>query len=513
VSLVRQGSWAPSAMSRTIETYATRFDAMEDLYLKERAADIRALGARIMARLLGDSASPTPGREATILVGQRLSAIDIGQAQSGNLVGIVSGDGSSLSHAAILARSLGIPAVMGVRDLPLAQLDGQELVLDGTAGQVHAHLSSDMRQAFETAVENQQAQSEALEQIRTLDAITLDGIELRLYINAGLNADLRSTAVAGSSGIGLFRSEVPFMLYDRFPSELEQMKLYREALRAVAPLPMTLRTLDAGGDKRIPYLPDNGSNPALGWRGIRFSLDHPEIFLTQLRAALKADIGLGNLRLLLPMISDLDELERARDLIEQAVQQLTDEGFVVSRPPVGVMIEVPAAVYQAEQLAHQADFLSVGSNDLTQYLMATDRNNPCDSTRLSPVHPALLRALKQVVDSTHQAGKLVTVCGEIASDPAMALLLLGMGFDALSINPAALPRVKWAVRGITLARMRSLAAEALLCERSGALRDLLDTARRDIGLERLAAPSSKSPERPPALMVRHHAKTPSVAWA
>jgi len=513
VSLVRQGSWAPSAMSRTIETYATRFDAMEDPYLKERAADIRALGARIMARLLGDSALLAPGREAMILVGQRLSAIDIGQAQGGNLVGIVSGDGSSLSHAAILARSLGIPAVMGVRNLPLAQLDGQELVLDGTAGQVHARLSADMRQRFETAIENQHAQSEALEQVRALNAITLDGVEFRLYINAGLNADLRSTAVAGSSGIGLFRSEVPFMLYDRLPSELEQMKLYREALEAVAPLPMTLRTLDAGGDKKIPYLPTNDSNPALGWRGIRFSLDHPEIFLTQLRAALKADIGLGNLRLLLPMISDLDELEQAQDLLEQALRQLTEEGLAVLRPPVGVMIEVPAAVYQAEQLARQADFLSVGSNDLTQYLMATDRNNPCDSSRLSPMHPALLRALQQIVEATHQAGKMATVCGEIASDPAMALLLLGMGFDALSINPAALPRVKWTVRGTTLARMRSLAAEALRCERAGALRDLLDAARLDIGLERLATPPGKSPEKSPPLMVQHHAKTPDAAWA
>ncbi len=487
VSLVRQGNWAPGAMSRTIEIYAARFDAMEDPYLQERAADIRALGARILARLLGDSASLTPVQKATVLVGQRLSAIDIGQARSGNLVGIVSGDGSSLSHAAILARSLGIPAVMGVDDLPLAQLDGQELVVDGSGGRVHARPSSDVREAFEASIESQRAQSEALEQVRTLDAVTLDGAEVRLYINAGLNTDLRSAATAGSSGIGLFRSELPFMLFDRFPSEREQLNLYREALEAMSPLPATLRTLDVGGDKKLPYLPDPDSNPALGLRGIRFSLDHPEIFLTQLRAALRADIGLGNLRLLLPMICDLDELERALDLLGQAVQQLADQGFAVSRPPVGVMIEVPAAVYEAEQLARHADFLCVGSNDLAQYLLATDRNNPRDSTRLGPAHPALLHALRQIVDATHRAGKAVTVCGEIASDPAMGLLLLGMGFDALSISPTALPQVKWAVRGTTLARMRSLAADALRCARSDALRDLLDATRIDIGLERLSA--------------------------
>ena len=510
VSLVRQGNWAPSAISRTIETYTTRFDAMEDPYLQERAADIRALGGRILARLLGDPASPAPRQEAAVLVGQCLSAIDIGQAQRGNLVGIVSGDGSSLSHAAILARSLGIPAVMGVSDLPLAQLDGRELVVDGTCGRIHARLSPAMRQAFETSIENQRAQSEALEQVRTLDAVTLDGFEVRLYINAGLSADLGSAAAAGSSGIGLFRSEVPFMLYDRFPSEREQLSLYREALEAMAPLPVTLRTLDAGGDKKLPYLPDEDSSPTLGLRGIRFSLDHPEIFLTQLRAALRADIGLGNLRLLLPMICDLDELEQALELLEQALRQLTEEGFAVSRPPVGAMIEVPAAVYEAEQLARHADFLSVGSNDLAQYLLATDRNNPRDSTRLGPAHPALLQALQQVVDSTHKTGKTVTVCGEIASDPTMALLLLGMGFDGLSISPAALPQVKWAVRGTTLARMHSLAADALLCERSDALLELLAATRLDIGLERLAAPSTVHPERSPAIMVQQHATTPGA---
>ncbi len=484
-SLVRQGNWAPGAVSRTIETYATRFDRMEDPYLRERGADLRALGGRILARLLGEPSTPTMGSGPTILVGQRLSAIDIGRAQAGNLVGIVSGEGSSLSHAAILARGLGIPAVMGVSDLPLERLDGRELVVDGAAGRVHLRLNAAMRRAFETSIENQRSLTEALESVRTLDAVTLDGVAFRLFVNAGLSADLEPAAATGSSGIGLFRSEVPFMLYDRFPSELEQLSLYREALEAMAPLPMTLRTLDTGGDKELPYLPDDGANPALGWRGIRFSLDHPEIFLTQLRASLRANMGLGNLRLLLPMISDLEELERAQDLLTQAMQQLADEGVAVTRPPVGVMIEVPAAVYQAEQLARRVDFLSVGTNDLAQYLLATDRNNPRVSMRLGPVHPALLRALQQVVDAAHRAARKVTVCGEIAGDPATGLVLLGMGFDGLSMSPAALPQLKWAVRGTTWSHMRSLAAEALLCERPEALRQLLDAELADIGLERL----------------------------
>jgi phosphotransferase system enzyme I (PtsP) len=482
-ALVRQGNWAPSALARTIQTYAARFDAMEDPYLRERATDIRALGERIVTVLLGASRSPVRGPEATILVGRRLTAIDIGQARAGHLVGIVSGDGSSLSHAAILARSLGIPAVMGVSDLPLARLDGQEMVIDGGGGRVHVRISQAMRHAFETSIREQRRRTETLESVRPLQAVTKDGVEVALLVNAGLSADLELAATSGAAGIGLFRSELPFMLFDRFPSEMEQTALYRQALRAMAPLPVTLRTLDAGGDKALPYLSDTDVNPALGWRGTRYLLDHPEIFLTHLRAALRADLGLGNLRLLLPMISALDEFEQAFALLEQALAQLLDEGYPVTRPALGVMIEVPAAVYQAEPLARCADFLSVGTNDLAQYLLAVDRNNPRVSARLDPAHPALLQALRQIVGAAHRAGKTVTVCGEMASDPALGLLLLGMGFDGLSVSCGALPSVKWAVCGTTSARMRALAEEALRCERSDSIRTLLDSVLREVGLD------------------------------
>jgi phosphotransferase system enzyme I (PtsP) len=489
---VRQGNWAPGSVSRSFETHASRFDAMEDPYLRERAADIRALGGRIVARLLGGSGTLAVGPGATVLIGQCLSAIDIGRAQNGNLVGIITDDGSPLSHAAILARALGIPAVVGVSGLPLARLDGHELAVDGTAGHVHLRLTPSMRQAFERSIASQQDLAAALESVRELDAVTADGATVALFMNAGLRTDLELATATGSEGIGLLRSELPFMLFDRLPSEQEQQQLYRQALQAVHPLPVTLRTLDVGGDKALPYLTDAEANPALGQRGIRFTLDHPEIFLTQLRAALRADLGLGNLRLLLPMITGLDELEQARDLVEQALEQLQDEGLRVSRPPVGVMIEVPAAVYQAEPLARRADFLSVGTNDLAQYLLATDRNNPRASGRLDSAHPALLQALQQVVDSASRAGKPVTVCGEIAGDPAIALLLLGMGVDGLSMNPSALVAVKWAVRSVTSERMHSLAAEALRCETPEAICRLLDAVRADIGLERLASESASS---------------------
>ncbi len=492
----QQGVWAPGAVSRAIEVYASRFDAMQDPYLRERATDVRALGDRILAKLLGTSGAVAIGQDATVLIGQSLSAIDIGQAQRGNLVGIISGEGSALSHAAILARALGIPAVVGVSGLPLAHLDGQELVVDGTAGQVHLRPGASMRREFEHTIESQRRSVQALEAVRELDAVTPDGARVDLFINAGLSFDPKAAASAGSAGIGLFRSELPFMLFDRLPSEHEQQQIYRQALQAMSPLPVTLRTLDVGGDKNLPYLvADAGANPALGRRGIRFTLDHPEIFLTQLRAALRANVGLGNLRLLLPMIGGVDELEQALEMFAQAMQQLRDEGSPVSRPPIGVMIEVPAAVYQAEALARRADFLSVGTNDLAQYLLAADRNNSRISARLDPTHPALLLALKQVADSALHVGKPVTVCGEIAGDPAMALLLLGMGFDGLSMSPAALPGVKWAVRNVASERMRALAAKALRCEHPGSIRELLAVANDEIGVERLASPAGRSHTR------------------
>ena len=357
-------------------------------------------------------------------------------------------------------------------------------MVDGNLGKIHLRLNSVMRDTFATRIANQRKQASTLESVRGLEAVTMDGAKITLSINCGLRTDLQ-LAAAGSSGIGLFRSELAFMLFNRFPSELEQMDLYRQALETMAPLPVTLRTLDAGGDKPLPYMPETDPNPAMGLRGIRFSLDHPEIFLTQLRAALRADIGIGNLRLLLPMISDVDELEQALGWLDQAVRQLIDEGFPVSRPPIGVMIEVPSAVYQAEALASRVDFLSVGSNDLAQYLLAADRNNPRVSRHLDPAHPSLLRALQQIVDSAHKAGKPATICGEIAGDPAMGLLLLGMNFDGLSMSPASLSRMKWAVRHTTLDHMRSLAAQALSTGQSERTRRLLQTALTDIGLEPL----------------------------
>jgi phosphotransferase system enzyme I (PtsP) len=464
---------------------------MDEPYLQARAEDIRELGVRVLAHLNGEVEGRTEYPADTLLIGNRLSAIDLGLVPVERLRGLVSAEGSGLSHIAILARGLGIPAVMGVGELPLERLDGQSLIVDGTRGRVYVKPDTELQRSYEQRIEAERALARSLAAMRDLPARTPDGMPVKLYANAGLTTDIPFCAKSGCAGIGLFRSELPFMRFERFPSEHEQLAIYRQVLEAMTPLPVSLRTLDAGGDKPLPYLPLQEANPALGWRGVRLTLDHPEIFLVQLRAALRADLGLDNLRLLLPMVSGLDEVEQALGLLERAVRQLREEGYEVVRPPLGVMIEVPAAIHQAGALARRVDFVCVGSNDLIQYLLAADRNNPRVSRCLDPLHPAMLQAMQQILQAVHGAGRPVTVCGQMAADPACALVLLGMGVDGLSVNPNALPRVKWTIHSITAASMRSLADQALRCERPGPVRRLLNRALRGAGLGQLEVPDGQ----------------------
>lgn len=479
VQHIRQGNWAPGALRTTIEAYSRRFEEMDDPYLRERSADIRDLGNRIHMHLQSTWNKKDDYPEKTILIGHQISAIDLGLIPRDRLCGIISAESSPLSHVVILARSLGIPAVVGVGRTPIEQLDGQEIIVDGNSGRIRLRPTSRLRKEVERLIHAEQAFQKDLKQLEHFPSQTKDGAKISLYTNVGLIAELPLVVDVGSAGIGLFRSELPFMLYDRFPSEQEQVEIYRQVLEAVAPLPVNLRTLDIGGDKPLPYLPIVEPNPVLGWRGIRLTLDRPEIFLSQLRAALRANIGLGNLRLLLPMVNGIHEVEQALILIERAHRQLLDEGYASSRPLTGLMIEVPSTIYLIEELARQVDFFSVGTNDLTQYLLAIDRGNPQVSSQLDPLHPAILRALKLIVEATGRAGKPVSVCGEMASDPGCALLLLGLGIDSLSVSAAALPRVKWAIRSVELPQIKLLAKKALMLERPESIRQLLAKTLED----------------------------------
>lgn len=479
---IRDGSWAPAALRDTIRENSRTFEEMDDPYLRERATDLRDIGRRILAHLEAGHRTPEEFPERTILIGEDLTATQLAEVPVERLAGLVSARGTGSSHVAILARAMGIPAVMGVSDLPVGRLEGREVVVDGYRGQIFIQPSRELREEFQRLVDEERELTEGLRNLALEPATTKDGVVIPVYANSGLLADINPSKQSGADGIGLYRTEVPFMVRDRFPSEEEQIGIYRQILASFDPRPVTLRTLDVGGDKALPYFPVKEDNPFLGWRGIRITLDHPEIFLTQLRAMLRASQGLSNLNILFPMISSLSELKGAQQLLQRAREELLDEHYVIPMPRVGVMVEVPSAVYLAEALARRVDFLSVGSNDLIQYLLAVDRNNSRVAELYNGLHPAVLRALQQVTDGARKAGKPVSVCGEMAADPAAAILLIGMGMDALSVNVASLARVKWVIRSFSRERARELLAQCMEMEDPAAIRALLNNALVQAGL-------------------------------
>jgi phosphotransferase system enzyme I (PtsP) len=473
-SRIKSGEWAQGALSQVMIEHIQHFECMEQSYLRERAVDVKDLGTRVLAYLQAadKSVQEFPGK--TILVGEELTASVLGEIPRENLAGILSVRGSGNSHVAILARAMGVPTVMGAVDLPYTKLQDQELIIDGYNGEVHLNPSEGFRARFEDLLAEDAALNQDLETLRDQPCVTRDGRHLPLWVNTGLMADVARSLDQGAEGVGLYRTEVPFLLRERFPSEEEQRQIYRSQLEAFAPKPVTMRTLDIGGDKSLPYFPIEEENPFLGWRGIRVTLDHPEIFLVQIRAMLKASEGLGNLRIMLPMISNLGEFDEALEFIHQAHQELLEEGADIIFPPIGVMVEVPAAVYQAPELASRADFLSVGSNDLTQYLLAVDRNNARVADLYHSFHPAVLQALVSVAAASREAGKPLSICGELAGDPGAAILLLAMGYDVLSMNSTNLAKVKQAIRNVTTEEAAALLDEVMAMSGSNEIQSRLE---------------------------------------
>ena len=488
--VIKSGQWAQGALRQVVLDHVKRFELMDDAYLRERASDVRDLGRRLLAYLQEERKTSLVYPDNTILVSEELSPAMLGEVPEGKLAGLISVTGSGNSHVAIFARAMGIPTVMGVVDLPYSKIDGIKLIVDGYHGEVFTNPSELLSKQYADVVEEERQLTEGLDALRALPCETLDGQRMPLWVNTGLLADVARAQQRGAEGVGLYRTEVPFMINERFPSEKEQLATYREQLQAFHPLPVTMRTLDIGGDKALSYFPIKEENPFLGWRGIRVTLDHPEIFLVQTRAMLKASEGLNNLRILLPMISGTQELEEALHLIHRAWGEVRDEGTDVPLPPIGLMIEIPAAVYQTRELARQVDFLSVGSNDLTQYLLAVDRNNPRVADLYDFLHPAVLQALQKVVNDAHAEGKPVSICGEMAGDPAAAVLLLAMGFDSLSMNATNLPKVKWLLRQITQSKARELLGQVMSMDNPHLIYSTLHLALRNLGLGRVINPAS-----------------------
>ena len=487
---IKSGLTAQYAWSQVILEHVSNFNSMHDPYLRERASDVRDLGSRVLAYLQETNTRDIKYPNKTILVGEDLSASSLAEVPQGQLVGIVSLRGSHNSHIAILARSLGIPTVMGAVDLPFTQIDGQQLIVDGYRGSVYVDPSDHLVNTYQIIIEEDREHYAGLESLKDKPCETVDHHRVALWVNTGLMADAIMSIERGAEGVGLYRTEIPFMLRDRFPSEEEQRVTYRQQLETFAPHTVTMRTLDIGGDKSLPYFPIAEDNPFLGWRGIRVTLDHPEIFLAQIRAMLKASEGLDNLRIMLPMVTNVAELEIAQMLIYRAYDELLDEGYSVQMPPIGVMIEVPAAVYQTKEFAARVDFLSVGSNDLTQYLLAVDRNNPRVADLYTALHPSVLRALKDIVDDSHSCGISVSICGELAGDPAAALLLIAMGFDVLSMSASNLLKVKSVIRSVSLPQAEQLLKDVMALPDAESINRCLESAFKEAGLSRMLRPSS-----------------------
>lgn len=473
---------AQAALATVIKNHVSQFESMEDDYLRERASDFRDLGRRVLAVLQWSQREEIVYPKRTILIGDEITAAALAEVPEGQLAGVVSAKGSNNSHVAILARALGVPTVMGVRGLKVDLVTKRAIIVDGFYGHVYVSPSKAILSEFKQLAQEEFELNQSLVSLRDKPAETTDSYRVSLQVNTGLAMDAGMSMTVGAEGVGLYRSEVPFMSRDRFPSEDEQTIIYRQTLKAFAPRLVTMRTLDIGGDKILPYFPVEEENPYLGWRGIRVTLDHPDVFLVQVRAMMRASEDSNNLRIMLPMITNLSEVEEASYLVDQAFQELLEEGCVIEKPKLGVMIEVPAAAYLARELAKRVDFLSVGSNDLTQYLLAVDRNNARVAGLYESLHPAMLRLLLKIVEGGHAAGVEVSICGEMASDPLAVIVLIAMGFDTLSMNSASLPRVKWIIRNFAIANARKILAEVLEFEHPAEIRFHLQKALEEEGL-------------------------------
>ncbi len=458
---IDQGAVAEWAVKKVVEEFAAQFASLQDTYLRERGSDLRALGQRLVFHLDDTIQGNTQWPERFILVADELTATLLAEVPQDRLAGVVVRDGAANSHAAILVRAMGVPTIMGA-DIQPALLSQRQLIVDGYRGELLIDPEPVLVTEYKRLISEEMELSQKAEDDVEQPAALKSGERVKVMLNAGLSADHEKLFGSRVDGVGLYRTEIPFMLQSGFPSEEEQVAQYQGMLQLFPQKPVTLRTLDIGSDKQLPYMPISEENPCLGWRGIRITLDQPEIFLIQVRAMLRANAATGNLGILLPMVTSLEEIDEARRLIDRAGREVEEQlGYQLPRTRLGVMIEVPSMVFMLPALVGRVEFISVGTNDLTQYLLAVDRNNTRVAGLYDSLHPAMLRVLRQIITSAEVAGLDVSLCGEMAGDPMGALLLTGMGFRNLSMNGRSVARVKYLLRRIDLADAEELAGRVL----------------------------------------------------
>jgi len=492
----RKQIWAPAALRHIIELDVNQFYQMDDPYLQERATDVLDLGRRVLSHLQEDQKKRRNYTKKIILISDQVTSAMIAEIPPRLLKGVISINGSSTSHAAIIARSMGIPALMGIRDCPQEALENKTLIIDGYSKKL---VVSPKRITVNDYRERQEKEQQLFGKLtksgsKKVHTKTKDGVKIQLLLNASPILNHKLDNEISVDGVGLYRSEYLFMQSDSFPGEQEQYEMYQSLLDAYPNKPVVLRTLDIGGDKSLNYFPIDEDNPFLGWRGIRISLDHPEIFITQLRAMLMANIDNGNLHISLPMISTVWEVDRCLTLIQQAYDEIRTEQKLTKKrfpfPKVGAVIEVPSAVYQIRSIVDRVDFISIGSNDLTQYLFAVDRNNTRVSYLYNSLHPATLLAFTEICEAAKNAETPVHICGEIAGNPLATIILLAVGVNALSMSIQSIPKVRQIIRQFNMSEASKILSKALACESSYQVEAYLTKELKAHGLFELLDPGS-----------------------
>ena len=439
---------AESAFARSIGDIVMQFNGMQEETLRERIADLRDLEDRVLKAFLEEVSAQAEGwHEPAVVVARDLAPSETAALDRDKVLGFVTDEGGSTSHVAILARSLGVPAVCGLGGQAIKLTPGTEVALDGNVGRVIAEPDQETRDRLQLLRQELITVSRKLDYLKELPAVTPDGHEVRLMANIELPVELEEANSRGAQGVGLLRTEYLYFQHKDIPSEEEQVKLYTQVLQRMKGKPVVLRTLDVGGDKVSDYLGAKREyNPFLGWRGIRFSLSNPVLFKTQIRAIYRAG-AMGDAHLMIPMVSGLEELRATQVICAEVRDELTREGHEFKADmPVGIMVETPSAAMVADRLAAECDFMSIGSNDLIQYTLAMDRGNRRVAYLYRPLHPAILRSIDRIVKAGHAAGIWVGICGEMSSETRLAEVLLGLGLDEISMHSAALPKIKQVIR-------------------------------------------------------------------
>ncbi|EAQ6307948.1 phosphoenolpyruvate-protein phosphotransferase PtsI [Salmonella enterica] len=454
---------ADAAAHEVIEGQATALEELDDEYLKERAADVRDIGKRLLRNILGLAIIDLSAiQEEVILVAADLTPSETAQLNLQKVLGFITDAGGRTSHTSIMARSLELPAIVGTGSVTAQVKNGDYLILDAVNNQVYVNPTNDVIEQLRAVQEQVATEKAELAKLKDLPAITLDGHQVEVCANIGTVRDVEGAERNGAEGVGLYRTEFLFMDRGALPTEEEQFAAYKAVAEACGSQAVIVRTMDIGGDKELPYMNfPKEENPFLGWRAVRIAMDRKEILRDQVRAILRAS-AFGKLRIMFPMIISVEEVRALRKEIEIYKQELRDEGKAFDESiEIGVMVETPAAATIARHLAKEVDFFSIGTNDLTQYTLAVDRGNDMISHLYQPMSPSVLNLIKQVIDASHAEGKWTGMCGELAGDERATLLLLGMGLDEFSMSAISIPRIKKIIRNTNFEDAKVLAEQAL----------------------------------------------------